>query len=366
MKIFLVGGAVRDILLGLEPKDKDFVVVGSSTEEMLSLGFTQVGKDFPVFLHPETGDEHALARKERSTGLGHTNFECETKDVTLEEDLVRRDLTVNSIAMDETGKIIDPFGGQRHIILKLLRHTSAAFEEDPLRVLRLARFHARFGEEWRVSSQTESLIEVMIKKGQLEHLVGERVWAETEKALMEPSPWIFFENLEEWLVPEGFVSETTFWTDFRMALRRAVNHNFSVEQRWALITLFFDEMEWFQKLFNKDKIPSKCTDLSIKFLENDLEDIGLVSAHETLRVFEKLDFFRKPQVLRDLLEVTSAIHPQCLSVTSVMICEIATKLKAVTARPFVEMGLTGQEIGDKMRLERLRIIQEILGENTDD
>lgn len=189
MKIYLVGGAVRDKLLGKEPDDRDYVVVGSSPEDMVSLGFTQVGKDFPVFLHPETKEEYALARVERKVGIGYTGFEADWKGVTLEQDLKRRDLTINAMAQDlETGEIIDLFGGKEDLENKVLRHVSPAFSEDPLRVFRVARFHAEYG--FTIASDTYSL---MLKLyNELKTVPKERVWREMEKALSSKNPSLFF------------------------------------------------------------------------------------------------------------------------------------------------------------------------------
>jgi len=204
MKQFLVGGAVRDMLMGMEPKDKDYVVVGSSPEEMLSAGFEKVGADFPVFLHPETGDEYALARREKKTGTGYLGFTSEFgTDVTLEEDCSRRDLTINSMAMEQEEHdpnsylVYDFFGGKDDLNAKVLRHTSNAFEEDPVRVLRLARFRARFGPDWTVAPETVTLVASMAKRGALNELTAERVWKELSRALMEPHPRLFFDTLME-------------------------------------------------------------------------------------------------------------------------------------------------------------------------
>lgn len=196
-KVMLVGGAVRDVMLGREPKDSDYVVVDSSVAEMLSLGFTQVGADFPVFLHPETGDEYALARTERKTGDGYGGFTVETAGVTLEEDLGRRDLTINSMAMDiATGQIIDPYYGRRDLHNHVLRHTSAAFSEDPLRVLRLARFAARYSG-FSVAEETQQLCQELCSSGELNSLSVERIWAEMEKGFGEESPIRFIELLSQ-------------------------------------------------------------------------------------------------------------------------------------------------------------------------
>lgn len=199
MKTYLVGGAVRDMLMGIKPKDFDYVVVGSTPEQMISDGFEQVGADFPVFLN-FAGDEYALARREKKTGTGYLGFESEFGvDVTLEDDLSRRDLTINSIAYDMGGYggYIDPFNGQDDIENKVLRHTSEAFQEDPVRVLRVARFRARFGPEWKVAQETKELIHTMAKKGVLDELTPERVWKEMSRALMEDYPRLFFDTLLE-------------------------------------------------------------------------------------------------------------------------------------------------------------------------
>ncbi len=199
MQTYLVGGAVRDKLLGLETKDRDWVVVGAAPQEMLDLGYQQVGQDFPVFLDPESQDEYALARTERKTGPGYKGFAINSSPkVTLEEDLLRRDLTINAIAMDETGRLIDPFGGQFDIEDRVLRHVSGAFVEDPLRVLRVARFAARFAHlGFRVANETSDLMRSICHSGELDHLVPERIWKELELALTSQTPSVFIEVLRE-------------------------------------------------------------------------------------------------------------------------------------------------------------------------
>lgn len=199
MKIYLVGGAVRDTLMGIVPKDKDYVVVGSTPEEMLAAGFQQVGCDFPVFIHPETKEEYALARTEVKNGNGYQGFNCHFgPEVTLEEDLARRDLTINAIAQDmETMEIIDPFNGQQDIKNKILRATTEHFKEDPVRVLRLARFLARFGPNWGVAPETTQFVLDLYDSGELEHLTPERIWKELEKALSERYTQEFFRYLQD-------------------------------------------------------------------------------------------------------------------------------------------------------------------------
>ena len=211
MKTYLVGGAIRDRLMGIVPKDYDFVVVGCSPQEMIDKGFKLVGKDFPVFIHPVTGDEFALARVERKIGIGYKGFECEWQGVTLEDDLSRRDLTINAMAQEVVvgedgsfevvGDVIDLFGGVGDLHNKFIRHTTEAFKEDPIRLLRTARFLARYGDDWKVVPSTMKLIKEIESSGELEYLTPERVWLEMEKALKEKHPQRFFEFLVEFDFP---------------------------------------------------------------------------------------------------------------------------------------------------------------------
>lgn len=199
MKIYLVGGAVRDIFMKLEPKDRDYVIVGATDEDvqrMLTEGYEQVGKDFPVFLHPDTKAEYALARVERKTGVGYGGFEVNTCNVSLEEDLARRDLTMNAMAMDlDTGVIIDPFNGRDDIVKGIIRHTTTAFAEDPLRALRVARFAARYGYE--IAQETIELVKQIGESGELNHLTPERIWLELQKAESDGNFSTFMFNLQK-------------------------------------------------------------------------------------------------------------------------------------------------------------------------
>jgi tRNA nucleotidyltransferase (CCA-adding enzyme) len=197
MKTYQVGGSVRDKLLGLPSVDRDYVVVGATPESMIAAGFMPVGKDFPVFLHPKTREEYALARTERKSGRGYTGFTFHASvDVTLEEDLQRRDLTINAMALDESDALVDPYGGQRDLASKTLRHVSGAFAEDPLRVLRLARFAARF-TEFHVAPETMALCKKLVDEGEIAELVAERVWQEISRGLMEAQPSRMFDVLRE-------------------------------------------------------------------------------------------------------------------------------------------------------------------------
>jgi tRNA nucleotidyltransferase (CCA-adding enzyme) len=197
MQTYLVGGAVRDGLLGRPVVDRDYVIVGATPDELLTQGYRPVGKDFPVFLHPRSGEEYALARTERKTGRGYHGFVFQADaTVTLEQDLARRDLTINAIAQDESGELTDPYHGVRDIEARVLRHVSEAFVEDPVRVLRVARFAARFAPlGFTVADETMALMQQMVRDGEIDHLVPERVWAETRKALAEPQPSAFLRVL---------------------------------------------------------------------------------------------------------------------------------------------------------------------------
>jgi len=199
MICYLVGGAVRDTLLGRPVTEKDWVVIGETPESMLNLGFRPVGKDFPVFLHPKTKEEYALARTERKTAPGYKGFSVHAApDVTLKQDLLRRDLTINAMAMTPEGQLVDPYGGQRDLEQRLFRHISPAFAEDPVRILRIARFAARYAQlGFNVAAETRGLMQDMVNNGEVDHLVPERVWAELVKALNEPTPAAFFHTLRD-------------------------------------------------------------------------------------------------------------------------------------------------------------------------
>jgi tRNA nucleotidyltransferase (CCA-adding enzyme) len=251
MQTYIVGGAVRDELLGFAVKDKDYVVVGSTPEAMLAAGFKPVGKDFPVFLHPDTHDEYALARTERKTAKGYKGFVVHAApDVTLEQDLARRDLTINAMAKSADGQLIDPFNGHADIQSKTLRHVSDAFSEDPVRILRIARFTARFAD-FQVAPETMALMNQMVQAGEVDALVAERVWQELAKGLMEVKPSRMFEVLRAcgalqkilpeldklWGVPqpEQYHPEVDTGVHVMMVIDYAANQNFSLPIRFAAL-----------------------------------------------------------------------------------------------------------------------------------
>lgn len=238
MQIYLVGGAVRDKLLGLPVKDRDWLVVGATPAMMQAQGFIQVGRDFPVFIHPDTGEEYALARTERKTGRGHREFAFTyDRSISVAEDLLRRDLTINAIARADDGTLIDPYGGCKDIAARILRHVSPAFTEDPLRVLRLMRFQARFYSlGFTIAEETIELCKAMVAGGELQDLSGERVWAECEKALNTDAPTVFFSGLQQIdaLSVLGFSPDPEILNLMNTDLATAAVRIPSPEQRFAL------------------------------------------------------------------------------------------------------------------------------------
>lgn len=324
MKIYLVGGAVRDLLMGLEPKDKDYVVVGATPEDMVNLGYTQVGCDFPVFLHPETKEEYALARTEVKNGNGYQGFNCHFgKDVTLEEDLARRDLTINAIAIDlETKTIIDPFKGKQDIKNKTLRATTEAFREDPVRVLRLARFLSRFGPSWSVAPETTQLVLDIYGSGELKYLTPERVWRELEKALSEPYTQEFFRYLQDldlfpeydsgWDVPQrkDYHPEGNVWIHQQLCIEKACEYNADTLTKFAVMVHDFGKSlcyNNYRALHGHEKvgveiIKSFCQRLKIP---NEYRDIGALTSRYHGNIHNILEL--TPKKILSIFDETKAL-----------------------------------------------------------
>ncbi|HEY1042321.1 MAG TPA: multifunctional CCA addition/repair protein [Telluria sp.] len=340
MKTYVVGGAVRDALLGRPVKDRDHVVVGATPEQMVALGFRPVGKDFPVFLHPQTQEEYALARTERKTAPGYHGFVFHTEPtVTLEEDLVRRDLTVNAIAQEEDGTLVDPFGGRADIERRVFRHVSGAFAEDPVRILRLARFAARF-PEFTVAPETMALMKQMVAAGEVDALVPERVWQEVSRGLMEDKPSRMFEVLREcgalarimpeldalWGVPQPAAHHPEVDTGVHMMLviDYAAERGLELCVRFAALTHDLGKGatpagEWpahhgheglGQKLIDtlcrRLKVPNECRELAI-MTAREHGNVGLaleLRANTMVRLFERCDAFRKPQRFEQMLQAS--------------------------------------------------------------
>lgn len=315
MQAFIVGGAVRDALLGLPVRDRDWVVVGATPEDMLAAGFRPVGKDFPVFLHPETNEEYALARTERKSGHGYKGFTFHTSpDVTLEEDLARRDLTINAMARNETGEITDPFGGQRDLAARVLRHVSPAFAEDPLRILRVARFAARL-HEFSVAPETLTLMQDIVAADEVEHLVAERVWQEIARGLMEDHPQRMFEVLRESgalarLLPEIDALPEDQRSALHARLQRAVARHAPLEQRWALVLQAFDA-ETAREISERLKAPNDARDLAVMLareagsLRSEAGD-----AETALDMLVRCDALRRPERFAALLDAASDGDPE--------------------------------------------------------
>lgn len=270
MQVYLVGGAVRDALLGLEVTDKDYVVVGATPQEMLDEGFTQVGKDFPVFLHPQSKDEYALARTERKAGKGYTGFTCyAAPDVTLADDLKRRDLTINAIAQAQDGEYVDPFGGRDDLDARILRHVSPAFCEDPLRVLRLARFAARFAPQgFKIAPETWHLAQQMVTNRELADLIGERIWQEVSRALMGPAPDRFariLDDLAAW--PQLLRCEAPiqgYWHLLSCLPPSNRSTKDTLATRFSLLTraLYGDNQNLLDLTYEALRVPKECAEVS--------------------------------------------------------------------------------------------------------
>jgi tRNA nucleotidyltransferase (CCA-adding enzyme) len=342
MKSFLVGGAVRDQLLGLPVVDRDYVVVGSTAEQMIQAGFVPVGKNFPVFIHPKNGCEYALARTERKTSAGYRGFVVHAQpDVTLEQDLERRDLTINAMALDDSGQVIDPLGGQRDLAAKVLRHVGPAFVEDPVRVLRLARFAARFGD-FTVADETLALMRAMVQSGEIDALVPERVWQEISRGLMAAKPSRMFEVLKQigalqklmpelnrlWGVPQraDYHPEVDTGVHAMMVIDYAAHVGSALPVRYAALVHDLGKgltpaeilprhigheqaSEDLARVVNaRWKVPVDCADLGILMAREHGNVHRILDAKPAavVRLLERADAFRKAQRFDQLLQACEA------------------------------------------------------------
>lgn len=297
MKTYTVGGAVRDELLGLAVQDKDHVVVGATPEEMVAAGFKPVGKDFPVFLHPKTHEEYALARTERKSGRGYKGFTVyAAPDVTLEQDLARRDLTINAIAKADNGAFIDPFHGQKDVKDGVLRHVSEAFAEDPVRILRVARFAARFG--FRVADETLALMRMMVASGETDHLVPERVWQEFAKGLAEPKPALMFDVLEQCGLRPKLLPELKQLPKFFSG---------SLPVRFTVLCWPLQEME-IKSLCDRLKVPNDERELALLACRCQ-KLLNASQPGEFLNLFKRADAFRRPERFAAFLEAARLAQP---------------------------------------------------------
>ena len=378
-QVYLVGGAVRDKLLNIKSKDNDYVVIGETPETMQSLGFVPIGSDFPVYLHPKTKEEYALGRTERKSGKGYTGFVVDASPtVTLEEDLARRDLTINSMALDEHGNIIDPFNGQTDLQNKTLRHTTEAFVEDPVRVLRIARFLARYGSDWRIHTSTYALMRELKNKGELNHLVPERVWLETEKALGEKYPELYFEALQglgvfpelERMVnvpqPANHHPEGDVFVHTMLVLRRAADLNFNLEARFAALTHDFGKALSFKKYGNLRGheregvavIEAFCERLKVP---NRFRDVGVLTSdnHTLCHTIDQL----RPQTIHKLIvtNLNALVHPErFIAFTQACQCDAQGRGETLVDKPYPQAAKLRAIHTELQKMDKKQVVQNAL------
>ncbi|ADJ29489.1 multifunctional CCA addition/repair protein [Nitrosococcus watsonii] len=401
METYLVGGAVRDKLLGRPVKERDYVVVGTTPAHLLAQGYRPVGKDFPVFLHPQTQEEYALARTERKTGPGYKGFEVHaTPDVTLEEDLQRRDLTINAIAEAADGSLLDPFGGQQDLARGILRHVSPAFAEDPVRILRAARFAARF--DFKVAPETLALMEAMVTAGEADHLVPERVWKELERALGESYPRRFFEILRacgalarifpeiECLFgipqPRRYHPEIDTGIHTLKVLEIATHLSSDTQVRFAALTHDLGKgqtppHEWphhydhgergvalVLTLCQRLRIPKAYQALAVQVARyhNLVHQAQELRPGTILKLLNRVDAFRRPPRFEQFLLACEAdargrsglenrAYPQANRLRLAF-----RAAAAVTARPLVAAGLQGEAIARELQQQRIKAIKQAI------
>ena len=330
MQVYVVGGAVRDALLGLPVQDHDWVVVGATPEDMVAKGFRPVGKDFPVFLHPDTHEEYALARTERKTAPGYHGFVFHTApDVSLEDDLVRRDLTINAMARAEDGSIVDPYGGRRDLQDRVFRHVSDAFAEDPVRILRLARFAARF-PDFRVAGSTNALMRRMVEDGEVDALVPERVWQELARGLMERAPSRMLAVLRDCgalarILPElDALWDADGGAQLTAALDGAAARGLALPVRFAVLVhalgvpgapapqggLSGRDTQAIAGLSRRLRVPVDCRDLAIMSAreQDNVERAATLGAEDLVTLFERSDAFRKPERFGQMLQACACVR----------------------------------------------------------
>lgn len=376
MKIYEVGGAVRDELLGLPVKDRDYVVVGATPEEMTRLGYRPVGKDFPVFLHPQSHDEYALARTERKTARGYRGFQVyAAPDVTLEEDLRRRDLTINAMARDEQGQLIDPYGGERDLRAKVLRHASEAFAEDPVRVLRVARFAARYGD-FSVAPETLALMQAMAANGEVDALVAERVWQELAKGLMEAHPSRLFEALIESHALDRIVPEFASLDPKHAALQKldaAASRGASLAVRYATLVATIDGRRRppsaalqpdaagapVLAVSQRLRVPSDCADLAkltLRWIAS-VEHARALAPQALLELLIGADGLRRPQRFRDLLSVCGYVIGAETAGEVPYLIQAQTALTALDTKSVVASAQSSEEIPALIHAAQLSVIK---------
>ena len=362
MRIYRVGGAVRDKLLGLPVKDQDWVVVGATPELMKDLGFVPIGRDFPVFLHPHSKEEYALARTERKSGHGYAGFTFYTAStVTLTEDLLRRDLTINAMAEDESGQIIDPFGGQDDLKNRLLRHVSPAFQEDPLRILRVARFAARLAPlGFQIADETLALMRTMVINGEASHLVAERVWQETVQALLEPSPATYFQTLIRCQALPVVLPELCALLDEQTLerLQRAADANAPALVRFGCLFAQISDPEAIRCLQARLRLPGEYGNLALlvsEFGDSISATLQHPDGQSLMSMFESSDAFRRPQRFAMVLDVL-AYRCKAVRQTKQQVMALLNGCLAIKANALIAQGITGKALGAALRQERIRFM----------
>ncbi|WP_272885322.1 hypothetical protein [Aliamphritea ceti] len=356
MQIYLVGGAVRDKLLGYPIYDRDWVVVGASADIMLQKGFSQVGQDFPVFIHKDTGEEYALARTERKSGKGYTGFQYHaSKDVTLEEDLLRRDLTINAMAEDSNGKIIDPFHGQQDLQQRILRHVSPAFAEDPLRVLRVARFAARYAHlGFTLAPETLTLMQQLANSDELSFLTPERVWQEMQRALGEQTPQTFIQVLEDSHANSKLFPEL----NIQPAQLTLLNANASAEVRCALLLLKCAGSAESIKAFSiRQRLPNTFRDLALQVFRGaaDIISYPQLSAQQKLQLILDLDLMRRPEKLSAIFEACRILNAAPELIADQKLPELLTQLASIKPKKIMAEGFKGKALGEAIRARQLEV-----------
>ncbi len=367
MNIYLVGGAVRDQLLNLPCHEHDWVVVGATAQELIAQGFQQVGNHFPVFLHPKTHEEYALARREKKTGTGHQGFSCIfSADVTLEEDLMRRDLTINAIAMDKSGQLIDPYHGIDDLKHRILKHVSQAFIEDPLRVLRTARFHAKFYDlGFHIAPETLKLMQEVVTSKELYELSKERLWKEWCKAFATDHPEIYLKSLEqcgalEQLMPELHLSliDKTPYINWQKQ-----NPDYKMMLYWQILIKAPDlatKIQQFKNLSQNLCVPKQLIETTIRFfkLAESLKNTLHPSPNEILSLFENLDAFRQRSSVNQALNcarIAELLNPKDLKKWQYALaqCQHITLPSSIQASKDISL------IRQSLKEQRLNVIQQI-------
>jgi tRNA nucleotidyltransferase (CCA-adding enzyme) len=358
LKAYVVGGAVRDELLGQPVTDRDWVVVGATPEQMVAAGYRPVGKDFPVFLHPRTKEEYALARTERKSGRGYKGFTVyAAPDVTLEDDLARRDLTINAMAKDEDGRLVDPFGGARDLKARVLRHVSEAFAEDPVRVLRVARFAARFA--FAIAPETMALMRGMVVAGEIEELVAERVWQELARGLAEPHPAHMFGALAECGALARLLPGLEPGAETLAALERAAAEGAPLAVRFALLAWRASEAQ-LAALAERLRVPNEERELALAACRcrDALLAVPRANAARLLELLRRADALRRPERFAALLAVARLAEPGLETGAARRALEAAA---AVDAGAIARAAASPQEIAARLDAARLEAVARSLG-----